>query len=383
LYAEDDAAAALLAGEAPVWRAGSCDGGHPRRCEATLTVTDLLGADDRLAPGEALAPQRRYDLPVSVWLPDGPGPFPVIVHGHGLSGDRGEAHATAEALDDLGFAVVAIDAPMHGDHPTATTDADLLWVLQLFGIDPTGGTFDPRVLRDQFRRAAWDEVQLTAAVRLDPDIDGDGVPDLDGGFVAWTGHSLGGLLGPHLLALDPGVRGALLSVPGGRMSEIVHTSQTFAPLIALMAPSGATQGAIDRFFPLLQTAIERGDPATWAGRLTAAGQDVLVTQVIDDTIIPNPCTHHLARALGVEHAGPVLQPVDGLRLASGEGPWRANVGGVTAALWQYDVAHERGAEIDAEHTNIFDADEHVTQMREFVRALRDEGRGVVVDGGGR
>lgn len=377
LYAEDDAAAALLRTELPEWGAGSCDQGVPRRCELTLRVTDLLGEDNRLNPGEALAAVRRYELPVSVWLPAGPGPFPVVLHGHGLSGDRGEAHTPARQLHDLGFAVVAIDAPMHGDHPTATTDADILWVLQLFGIDPSSGTFDPRQLRDQLRRAAWDKLQLAAAVRLDPDVDGDGAPDLDGDFIAWTGHSLGGLLGPQLLALDPDVRGAVLSVPGGRMSGIVHRSQTFAPLIALMAPPGTSQDMVDRFFPVLQAAIERGDPATWAGRLLPAGQDVLVTQVLDDTIIPNASTRHLARALGVEHAGPLLQPVDGLEIADGA-PIRANVGGATGALWQYDTVHHDGVLGDAEHSSVFDADEHTAQLRAFLVALR-EGRGEVID----
>jgi len=379
LYSEDEAAAAFLATQTPQWQAGVCsDEPTGRRCEALLTVTDLVGDDHRVAPGEPPTAVRRYELPVSVWLPAGAGPWPVLLHGHGLSGDRGEAHTTARLTADLGFAVVAVDAPMHGEHPTATTDADLLWVLHMFGIDTTTGVLDPRQLRDQFRRAAWDKLQVAAAIRQSPDLTGDGVADLDGGFIAWTGHSLGGLLGPQLLGLDPEIRGAVLSVPGGRMASIVHRSQTFAPLIALMAPAGTSQGMVDRFFPFLQNAIERGDPATWAGRLIPGGQDVLVTQVLDDTIIPNAATHHLARALGVEHAGPQLQVVEGLSSAT-SAPVRANLGGVTGALWQYDLAHWGGAEGDATHSEIFDADEHAAQMRAFLLALRDEGRAVVID----
>lgn len=69
--------------------------------------------------------------------------------------------------------------------------------------------------------------------------------------------------------------------------------------------------------------------------------------------------------------------MDGLEIADGA-PIRANVGGATGALWQYDTVHHDGVLGDAEHSSVFDADEHTAQLRAFLVALR-EGRGEVID----
>jgi hypothetical protein len=233
------------------------------------------------------------------------------------------------------------------------------------------------VLRDQFRQSAWDRLQVAAALAAGPDVDGDGAPDLDG-RVWYSGHSLGGVVGPQFLALSPDVGGAFLSVPGGKVASIVHRSGTFAPLIGLMAPPGTSDGQLDRFFPLLQTAIDRGDPASWAAR-AAQGRDVVATQVIDDGIIPNETTRHLARSLGLEHAGEVLQEVDGLPRYTGRYPVVANVGGHTAALWQYTEGHFDGVPSPVDHSTVWDADEHRAQLRAFFTALRDDGAGALID----
>jgi dienelactone hydrolase len=385
LHARDLEGAEVLAAHTPTWTPGPCVvEGALERCELTLEVADLLGPDDRITPAEPLGIQQTYALPVTVWLPvTRDAPLQVIVHGHGLSGDRYEARGTAEQLGDLGFAVVAVDAPKHGDHPTTTTTADLLWVLEMFGISAVTGTFDPRVLRDQFRRAAWDKIQLVRALSAPTDLTGDGAPDVDGGFIAWTGHSLGGLLGPQLLAMSPELAGGVLSVPGGRMADIVRYGSVFAPLIVLMAPPGTSTGTIDRFFPLLQATIEAGDPASWAPVLREQGRDLFVTMVKDDDIIPNPTTAFLATALDVWLAGPEIIPIPGLTRYTDPLPATGNHDGHTSILWQYDVAHEGGVEVDATHGHIFDADEHIMQTRAFLDSLRRDGRGVVPDPGAR
>lgn len=384
LFAGDDEAVALLRDQTATWTLGACVvEGDLERCEHTLNIADLVGPAAFIDPDDGLAIQGRYDLPITLYLPwpRGPEPLPVILHGHGLSGDRHEARGAAQNLAGLGFAVATVDAPMHGDHPTNSTDADLLWVLQMFGISLDNGTFDPRVLRDSFRRAAWDKVQVAAALRASPDVTGDGVADLDGGFIAWTGHSLGGLLGPQLQALDPQIAGSFLSVPGGRMADIVHLSGTFAPLIALMAPPGTSTGAIDRFFPVLQACIERGDPATWAVRMAEDRRDLWVVEVLDDEIMPNPTTDYLSRALGVQHAGPVIHEIPELPMYEGTSPVSGNVDGKTAALWQYEEAHFGGQPARVDHSDVFDADEHVGQMRAFLDSLRRDGRATVPDPG--
>jgi hypothetical protein len=379
ITAQDDAAVAVLRSAPPTLTLGACQPDEAmRRCDLTLEVGDLLGPDLTLGADEAPTVQRRYTLQLPVWLPaEGPGPFPVVLHGHGLGGTRFESRNTARQLTPLGVAVAGVDAPRHGDHPTATSSGDLFPILDFFGVDLFGGALVARVLRDQFRQSAWDRVQVAAALALAPDVDGDAAPDLDG-RVWYSGHSLGGVVGPQLLALSPDIGGAFLSVPGGKVASIVHRSGTFAPLVGVMAPPGTSDGQLDRFFPLLQTAIDRGDPASWAAR-AAIGRDIVATQVIDDAIIPNETTRHLVRALGLEHAGAVLQPIDGLPRYTGGYPVVANVGGHTAALWQYTDGHFDGAPSAVDHSTVWDADEHRAQLRAFFTALRDDGAGALID----
>lgn len=384
--AQDEAVATLLRDAGPtLTRVGDCvTEGPTTRCEATLTAVDVLGDDGTIAADEVPASLGTYALPATLWLPgDGTGgPWPVVIYGHGLGGDRYEARGDADHLADEGFVVVSIDAPRHGDHPRASGDdtlGDLQWILEFFGVSITEQTMDVLVLRDDFRLSTWEKLQLTEALRAGFDADGDGTGDVDATTLGYAGHSLGGLMGVQLVAMDPGVGSAYLSVPGGRVSGIVHRGQIFAPLVSLMAPAGTPPGEVDRFFPLLQTAIERADPLNWAGRVLDGERDVLVQQVIADDIMPNETTRALARALGVSHVGPDLQAVAGLPHDATSFPLSGNVGGRTAALFQYDDFVDGGERVTASHTDIFGSDSNVDQLRHWFRTWREDGTAELID----
>ena len=383
LYEEDDAVAAIIAGEDYAFGPGDCyEDGEILSCSLTLEVLDFLG-DDAVFDGGAgeVAAQGSYLLPVDLHLPLGAeGPFPVMIYGHGLSGDKGEARGVARNVASLGMAVAAIDAPSHGEHPAGVNDIDLFWVFEFFGIDPNTFGFEVRTLRDSWRRAAWDKLQLAAALRAGVDADGDGDMggDIDGSRVVFAGHSLGATMGPHLMRLDPDIRAAELATPGGRVTNIVHRGEIFAPLIILMAPDGTDQSDVDRFFPLLQAAVERGDGVNHAAGLLDGTRDVLMTQVIDDAIIPNSCTRSLARAMGLEHAPPVLQAVEGLAL-SGALPLAGNLDGRTAALYQFDDMVKDGKLQDATHERIHSSESGVDQYLHFWETWLDAGVAEIID----
>lgn len=215
---ESEAIAADIAGRPHAWS-------EPPACVAAATWRECHGAfeafdyrrDGHLVDG---TPQSRYRLPVTAWLPlDGPSPYPTLVFGHGLGSGRDQAAALAEIAVPEGFAVVAIDAVQHGEHPTATASDRLTTTLAFFGVDLRRLALDALALRDNWRQSTYDKLQLLRLLRDAPDLDGDEAPDVD--RLAYFGVSLGGIMGGELAALTPELGLVILSVPGGRVASII------------------------------------------------------------------------------------------------------------------------------------------------------------------
>ena len=362
LFEEEADVLAQIEAEPPSLGAWACEEvGELERCEGLLDALDFVG-DDREA---FTSPAVRYEVPVSLYRPlDADTLGPVLIYGHGLGGDRGEAHRVARYLGPLGLSVAAVDAPRHADHPSTTDSADLFWILQFFGVEPSQGSFHVQQLRDNWRAAAWDKVQLARALR-----------EQGASEVLYAGHSLGGIMGAQLLAMDPEISAAELRVPGGRVSEIVHRGETFAPLIALMAPSGTTQGEVDRFFPMLQAAIERGDAVNHATRVE---RDLLLTLVEDDTIIPNATTEVLARGFGLEVAPPGA--IEGLD-PSPSLPSAGNLDGRTAIAFRYAEHFDDDSDswVPATHSDTFSSPTGQAQSAAFWASKLEGGAPEVID----
>lgn len=274
-----------------------------RQCEAAFVAGDYRDADGhfpRRIAGSPAVPLRTYRVPITFWLPfTGTGPFPTLVYGHGLGGGRDQGARLAEFAAPLGIATVAIDAVRHGAHPTGPgADADTLeTVLGFFTFDGDRATraIDGQKMRDHFRQSTWDKLQLTRLLLAGVDVDGDGTDDIDGTQLAYLGVSLGGIMGSELAALTDAYGAVVLVVPGGRVSSIIIDSATFRPIISLVTPPATSMGDIDRFFPVLQTVLDRGDAASYGphiirDRLSPAGTripSVLLGVVLDDDTVPN------------------------------------------------------------------------------------------------
>lgn len=343
------------------------------RCVATFTATDYRGDDAvlRRNPGEPIVRGASYELPMTIWLPkEGTGPFPTLLYGHGLSGDRSQGRRLAEFAAPQGFATVAIPAVQHGAHPTVPPDAatgGLNTVLRFFTIgDLATRALAPLELRDNWRQSTWDKLQLTRLLQASPDVDGDGVADLDGEMLMYLGVSLGGVMGAELLALTDAYEAAVLVVPGGRVSAIISESETFGSLVTLLRPRGLSDGDVVRFFPVMQTVLDAGDAATYGPHILHErfGEDrvpsVLLGVVLDDDIVPNVANYTLARAVGVDIVPPELRSEPGLAVGPAP-PWSGNIAGglATAGLLQFDVIRsETGADIEmATHSNVGDSEQ--------------------------
>jgi len=341
-----------------------------------------------IAEGQPTANPATYDVPFTAWLPlERPGPFggdalPTVIFGHGLGGARSQAEALAEVAAPMGIATIAIDALSHGDHPTATQDADLLRIIDFFGIEPVAQTFLPLLMRDHFRQSTYDKLQLVRMIEGGVDLDGDGVTDLDPDRLGYLGVSLGGIMGPELLALSPRLAVGVLIVPGGRVSSIVSDAAQFQVLVDALRPPEATDGDVARFFPVLQTILDRGDAAVWAtGLLHApAAQDILFGMVIDDDTVPNVSNRVLARAMGIPQVPPVLQSIDPLP-TTGPAPVSANGElGQTVGLFQFDrIVDARGQIVPATHSNVGASTVGLECWSRFLEGWLTDGTPVIVD----
>jgi dienelactone hydrolase len=268
------------------------------------------------------------NIPLMVSIPKGPKPasgWPVVVFQHGITRNRSDMLAVADALANAGFAVVAIDLPLHGLTGNETDGSQAFFVgydpdthtgERTFDLDlttgatpglPPDGIIDPSgtwfinlsnllVSRDNLRQGAGDLVVLVKALAA-MDYDGGGA-DFDTTRVRFLGHSLGGIVGGVFLALEDGIGAATLSVPGGGIAKLIDGSPSLGPPIAAGLEQ-ATGGAVKKgfqsyedFLRAVQSAVDTGDPLNYA-QAAVTQRGLLMFEVIGgntsppDQVIPN------------------------------------------------------------------------------------------------
>ncbi len=354
------------------------------QCDGTFTADDYTGPDGVVDP--SLSPQSQYDIPVVVYVPKaGTAPFPTMVYGHGLAGDRFQAAALAEFAAPLGLAVVAIDAPKHGDHPDA---AGFNAVLDFFGLSLNfSDPLDALVLRDNFRQGAYDRLQLVQMLRAGVDLGGSPEPELDADALHYLGVSLGGLMGPQLVAFAPEFDTAIFIVPGARVTNIVAEGDQFSVVVDLFSGM-ATDGEIARFFPVLQGVVDRGDAGTFAravvDRLPGfddASPQVLIQMVEGDDTVPNSANTYFARSVGVPHVGEEIFPI-GTVAREPELPVTGNLDAThTGGSFQYDViVGDDGTTTEpATHGNVARSTLSQLQITTFLDSFVQSGVAQIID----
>jgi len=263
--------------------------------------------------------------------------WPVVIFQHGLRGNRSQSAAIAAAYAVQGFAVAAIDIPLHGITDIAsplyqgpnerTFNLDL--VNNSSGAPGADGIIDGSgthiinltsllTSRDNLRQAAVDIVQLATSLPA-LDLDGDTVPDIDGSTIHYSGISLGAIVGTVANALSIDTLSAYLNVPGGGIANLLRESPALSPTVnAGLGAAGLQQGTTlyEQFFRDAQAAVDSGDPLNHVAAAFAA-RPILVTQVVNDVVVPNTATQRLINAAAfVKANAPGPTPV-----AAGTGRW--------------------------------------------------------------
>jgi hypothetical protein len=253
----------------------------------------------------------------------------TIIFQHGITGQKEQVLAVAGSLTSAGYAVVAIDLPLHGALALPTHGSGAVWGQDFMAIGA------PLATRSNIQQAAFNLHRLELTLKT-------------GGFVAagiatappteikFGGLSLGSIVGAYYLAgntffdttpgnppytqasLNNDMKG-FLSVPGARLAYVIQNSPAFGPSVnAGLAAKGIVTGSptYHQFFQVTQSVIDPADsasvttplaaglPSRLSGRLavqeatsTTFAPDGL-TPTNGDQVITNPYTRYFATALG-------------------------------------------------------------------------------------
>jgi len=250
--------------------------------------------------------------------------WPVAIFVHGVTRNRGDALALAEAYASAGIAVAAIDLPLHGIVPTdplaflripgvqeRTFDVDYVNNTTLEGppdgkVDPSGANYiqvlSPITSRDDTREAIVDELALAHALPSAIVVGGSGpvATPIDGTKISVSSQSLGSIVSMTIASLPSNISSFGLSVPGGKIASLLQNSATFGPPIdgAVAAQLGLNTLLYNAFFRDSQAAIDASDPINHAA-LAVGNKPFFVQKVIGDQVIPNSATDDLLKAAGI------------------------------------------------------------------------------------
>lgn len=316
----------------------------------------------------------QWTLDVRIYLPlDTTEPLPVLIYGHGLNSSRTEADRLANEFADGGFALVAVDSLMHGDHPTRIAES-MLPALDFLGVDIPAARVDGAAMHGNFTQTVVDRLQLLQLIRRHPDFDNDGVDDFEPTKIGYFGVSLGGMLGSLFLASTHSIPVAIVSISGGRLIQFLTDIPQLAPFRPALNTLAGGEIKAERVLVFAQSLIDSADPATFAqfifkDRLyeDSMPPHLLMPVADQDDTVPPQTAYSLARSLAIPHVGPVFTEVFGLEHQPA--PVSNNtVYGVTAGYFQFDrITNEGRNRVEiATHSRLPPSPEALLQTRHFL-----------------
>lgn len=243
--------------------------------------------------------------------------WPVVIFGHAMGQNRANILAVADTLSAAGFAVIGMDAALHGITPEDTELAllyventqwadvanertfDVDYIDNVTGapgqddkVDPSGAhvlNFSSLLtLRDNIRQTEADLSVLTVSIPF-MDLNGDSLPDLDASTINYASISWGSVVGVPFTAVEPMLSSSFMSTGMGGVARGLEASEAFGPRIrAGLAGLGYYPGSADYelFFTAQQTVIDSADPINWSAE-AARLRNVVVHEVIGDQVFPN------------------------------------------------------------------------------------------------
>ena len=291
--------------------------------------------------------------------PAPPGGWPVVLFQHGVTSNRTSLVAIADAFAAAGFAMLAIDLPLHGvtdpsnpfhqgaGSPFGDNERhfNLDNVGDLGSLVPDGETdngwqifnvANPLNARDHGRQAVSDLFHVIRTVPV-MDIDADGIADLDANRVHFLGVSLGAIFSTPFMALNGEFTTATLTSEGGPYSAFLVDPMALVfgrPIRAAVEAAGLPFGtvAFQNFVRDLQTVLDPVDPLNYAAQ-SALRHPIHLMGVRGDTSVPMSLINNVAEVMGLADITATTADPAGVR-----GIVRFNRGGHGAILIPADLA---------------------------------------------
>lgn len=271
--------------------------------------------------------------------------YPVVVYQHGITSQKETVIALAGTLTAQGYALIAIDLPLHGQNAVPGHTTGSAWGQDFMAIGA------PLATRTSIQQGALNLSRLEFVLKtggLSTALAGAGLatstPDITTApsNIKFVGVSLGAIVGTYYLAsnttlsatglpytqttLNDDMKG-FLNNPGGRTGYLIQHSPAFGPTVdAGLAAVGIVKNSptYHQFFQVTQSVVDPVDPASVTAPLygTASGAPVngpsrlsgrvviqeatsstfdqygYTTSTDGDQVISNAFTRYLANSLG-------------------------------------------------------------------------------------
>lgn len=338
-----------------------------------------VGADGA-AVVQRMEPMRLgLSIPASLGQVMPPAGWPVAIYAHGTGGDHLSFvdDGTARALAAQGIAVISTDQVLHGPrNPGGDPEIDFFNVT------------NPYAMRDnslQGAADAWSQLRLVEGGAIHA---GAETILLDPARVFFFGHSQGGSTGPSFVALEPALRGAVLSGTAGllTLSLLYKTSPIDIPAVVRALLRDDPVDEDNPSLALCQMWFDRADGINYAPLMVRrpslapdgsplAPRNIFQTEGFTDTYTPNPALEAMAVAIGGDLVRtPDTLDVRGLTALRGRNvlapPFAHNAAGgrATAVLAQYAAPPD-----DDGHFVVFDVPLATRQAAAFLGTLARTG----------
>lgn len=272
-------------------------------------------------------------IPVMMTMPKTAAPaegYPIVMYQHGITRNRTDVLVYADAMANAGFAVIAIDLPMHGASKTVMVgdmevpnpfhadntlfeETELSFDLDLVNnetsapgpdgnIDDSGTHFinlqSLLTSRDNFRQGVANLLTLRKSLGNIMNASDGSTVGIDTSRIGFVAHSLGGMVGTTYLGVESQSLPSSIVTAGAPISKVLQDSASFGPrIVAGLEAQGVTGDDVPAFFQAAQFIVDSADPVNFAQK-AVANNAIHMIKVVDDGTVPNSSTDILSQLMG-------------------------------------------------------------------------------------